>query len=347
MKKIFLLLLVVFLLMLPAAYADGDTVYVGQNTTVSGEGTFDNPYNNVNLALGNTGDNDTILINDGIYSGENNTNLVISSNNLLIKANGDVTFTGPNIFTNNANNLTLSGLKFVNCTDHAIWNNKELNIYNSSFYSNVGEDAPCVENIRGATVNIDSCTFVKNNSTLLDAGGVSNKGNATITDCIFTENHAYRDGGAVRNHGGILTISNSVFINNTAYGNIDYSEGSYGGAIYQWIGTIYISDCIFTNNYAKDYGGAIYICKGRMVTAYSNLTICNNTIINNSAKYSGAIFLEGCKGEIFSNVFVNNTKDTVFLGSDFLADFNTTINDNWWGENSPDWSSVVKNMDAP
>ena len=84
-----------------------------------------------------------------------------------------------------------------------------------------------------------------------------------------------------------------------------------------------------------------------MVTAYSNLTICNNIIINNSAKYGGAIFLEGCKGDVFSNVFVNNTKDTVFLGSDFLADFNTTINDNWWGENSPDWSSMVKNMGAP
>ena len=347
MKKIFLFLLVVFFLFLPVVSANNDTYYVGNNATVDGQGTIDDPYNNLNLALGNVGDNDTILINDGIYTGVNNTNLVISKNNLLIKANGDVTFTGSCIFINNGNDVTLAGLKFVNCTENVIWNNKVINLYNLSFYNNVAEDAPCVESVRGATLSVNSCIFVKNNSTLLDAGGVSNRGNGTITDCIFIGNHAYRDGGAVRNHGGILTICNSLFINNTAYGNIDYSEGSYGGAIYQWIGTIYISDCIFTNNYAKDYGGAIYICKGRMVTAYSNLTICNNIIINNSAKHGGAIFLEGCKGDVFCNVFVNNTKDTIFLGSDFLADFNSTINDNWWGENSPDWASMVKNMNSP
>ena len=43
MKKIFLFLLVVFLLALPVVSANDNTVYVGQNTTVGGEGTSANP----------------------------------------------------------------------------------------------------------------------------------------------------------------------------------------------------------------------------------------------------------------------------------------------------------------
>ena len=67
MKKIFYFLILIFLLVLPVAYANNDIYYVGNNVTVDGQGTADDPYNNLNLALRNSGDNDTILINDGIY----------------------------------------------------------------------------------------------------------------------------------------------------------------------------------------------------------------------------------------------------------------------------------------
>ncbi|MBR0271448.1 MAG: hypothetical protein IJQ68_05595 [Methanobrevibacter sp.] len=330
--------------MMPIVSANNETYYVGMNTTIDGQGTIDDPYNNLNLALSNSGNNDTILINDGIYKGSNNTNLVISSNDLLIKANGNAIFTGSRIFTINANNVTLSGLKFVNCTDTVIWNNKDLNMYNLSFYNNYAEDACCVESIRGATIDIDSCLFVENDVTRIDGGAVSNKGTGTITDCTFIANHAYRDGGAVRNYGGILTVFNSTFINNSAH---DEHDGSFGGAIYHWIGTINVSECLFVNNSARDCGGAIHICKGRMHTAYANMTIFNNVFINNYAKEGGAIYLEGCVGDVYNNVFVNNSRDTVFLSDYFEQYFNSTIDGNWWGKNSPDWSNVVKRLDAP
>ena len=269
---------------------------------------------------------------------------MISSDNLLIKANGNVTFTGPRIFINNANNVTLSGLNFVNCTDTIIWNNNGINLYNLTFYNNVAEDATCVESWRDATLSVDCCTFIKNFSQGMDAGGISNRGHGSITNCVFIENYAYRDGGAVRNHGGILTIQNSTFINNSAFGNYD---DSFGGAVYMWIGSIEISDCLFLNNYAPDYGGAVHICKGRMESAYAQVSIHNNIFINNSAKCGGAILLEGCEGAVFNNVFVNNTENTVFLSDFFIQYFNTTINDNWWGENSPDWNTTLINLEVP
>ena len=344
MKKIFYFLILIFLLVLPVAYANNDIYYVGNNVTVDGQGTVDDPYNNLNLALRNSGDNDTILINEGIYSGKNNSNLIISNNNLLIKANGDVTLTGSNIFTNNGNNLILSGLKFINCTDTAIWNNKKINLYNLSFYNNYAEDAGCVESVRGAYLTIDSCLFVGNNATQIDGGAVSNKGTGSITNSVFISNWAYRDGGALRNYGGILTVNNCTFINNTANGEHD---GSFGGAIYHWIGTINVSDSLFVNNYARDCGGAIHICKGRMHTAYANMTIFNNIFIENEAKDGGAIYLEGCVGDVYGNAFVNNKRDTVFLSDYFIQYYNSTIDGNWWGENSPDWSKVAKNLETP
>ena len=300
MKKMFVLFLFVFLLMLPMVSANNETYYVGTNTTVDGQGTIDDPYNNLNLALGNSGDNDIILINEGMYTGSNNTNLWVTSNNLLIKANGNAVFTGPKIFINNANNVTLSGLKFVNCTDTVIWNFKDINLYNLSFYYNHAEDACCVESVRDATLEIDSCLFVENEVTMIDAGAVSNKGTGSITNSTFIANHAHRDGGAVRNYGGILTVFNCTFINNSAHDDID---GSFGGAIYHWIGTLNVSECLFVNNSARDCGGAIHVCKGRMHTAYANMTIFNNVFINNYAKEGGAIYLEGCVGDVYSNVF--------------------------------------------
>ncbi|WP_407380336.1 hypothetical protein [Methanobrevibacter sp.] len=344
MKKMFILFLFVFLLMLPMVSANNETYYVGTNTMVDGQGTIDDPYNNLNLALGNSGDNDIILINEGMYTGSNNTNLWVTSNNLLIKANGNAVFTGPKIFINNANNVTLSGLKFVNCTDTVIWNFKDINLYNLSFYNNHAEDACCVESVRGATLEIDSCLFVENDVTMIDAGAVSNKGTGSITNSTFIANHAHRDGGAVRNYGGILTVFNCTFINNSAHDDID---GSFGGAIYHWIGTLNVSECLFVNNSARDCGGAIHVCKGRMHTAYANMTIFNNVFINNYAKEGGAIYLEGCVGDVYSNVFVNNSRDTIFLSDYFEQYFNSTIDGNWWGENSPDWSNVIRRLEIP
>lgn len=343
MKKIFFFLCIVFLLLVPAVSANNDTYYVGTNVTADGQGTIDNPYNNLNLALGNCEDNDIILINDGLYGGENNNDLTITSNNLLIRANGDVILTGGTIFTNDADNVTLSGLKFVNCTKSIIINNKYLNIHNSSFFNNMAPDSSCVDSTYDATINIDSCIFAGNTATEVDAA-VSCKGFGSVVNSTFIGNHANRDGGAIRSHGAIFSVDNCTFINNTASGHRD---DSYGGAIYQWIGTMNITNCIFINNSAADCGGAIHLCKGRMVAAYSNISVSNNLFIDNYAKYGGAIYLEGCRGEVFNNAFINNIKNTVYLSDYFIQYFNSTINDNWWGENSPDWNRAAKNLNPP
>ena len=77
------------------------------------------------------------------------------------------------------------------------------------------------------------------------------------------------------------------------------------------------------------------------------MTIANNTFIDNHAPYGGAILLDGCKGEVVSNVFVNNSNYTIYLDKYYIKDFNTTINGNWWGQNDINWSNEIKNLEIP
>ena len=216
-RKFLLFLLLILFLILPAVAANDTTWYVGGNTTVGGQGTVDNPYYSMDSAISNLDDNDNIVINEGIYTGVNNTNLVVSRDNVVIRANGNVTFTGSKIFDVSGYNVLITGLNFVNCTDNVIHNSQFLTVTNSSFYNNNYIEGTTITSERNAVLIVDSSILTAN-----------------ITNCVFINNHANRDGGAVKNYGGIMNIKNCTFINNTAYGYDD----SYGGAVYQWIGTI-------------------------------------------------------------------------------------------------------------
>ena len=69
-KKIIFFWFLFLLLIIPIASAnDASEWYVGTNTTIDGDGSQENPFNNMDLALSNASDNDTVYVNEGTYNG--------------------------------------------------------------------------------------------------------------------------------------------------------------------------------------------------------------------------------------------------------------------------------------
>lgn len=143
---------------------------------------------------------------------------------------------------------------------------------------------------------------------------------------IFTYNHAAR-GSALYVFNGVLNVSNSNFTGNSATVN--------GGAVYDdntglanpRDTTINFSKCIFHNNVAKQFGGALYnggtiklsYCTltnnkatnghgGAIANAQAVLTVNHSTLCYNSARISGgAIYSNKGHLGITNNTFHDNT----------------------------------------
>ena len=139
----------------------------------------------------------------------------------------------------------------------------------------------------------------------LYGGGVYSLGTAAIEDSEFYGNTA-QAGAAILNYGE-MTVTGSSFHDNTAV--VSGSSSSYGGAIYtqseltvdrsQFYSntathgaaicsvdesvTPFVSNSLFYDNTATLYGGAFFTI---------NLVANNNTLVDNAAKYGGAIFAD-------------------------------------------------------
>ena len=98
----------------------------------------------------------------------------------------------------------------------------------------------------------------------------------TIENCTFKNNYA-QYGGAIYMGAGVLNVTDSVFLNNSAY--------NYGGAIAcDYIGNIFISKSKFYNSKSvDDAGGCIY------VKSSDRLSLNEVNIFNSSSTFGSAI----------------------------------------------------------
>jgi predicted outer membrane repeat protein len=160
--------------------------------------------------------------------------------------------------------------------------------------------------VSAGPVSIETLSFQNGRDTYV-GGAINGNHSTNITNCIFTNNTCYINGGAVE---GASTITNSTFTNN---------KGFNGGAISS---VDIITNSIFTNNYANFNGGAVFLAdiitnsiftnniasdntipSGGAVSAANTITNC--TFINNNAsKNGGAVYYVDT---IINSIFINNT----------------------------------------
>ena len=320
-------------------------IYVSNNTgsDTTGDGSQYNPYQTIKKGISTLTAGGTIHIANGQYTGQNNTLITIDKNMNIIGESQSGTIingTGTNrIFTiNSGATITLTNLTLTNATSTArgaIYNQGTLTATNCTFtnntvtitYINIGGGGAIYN--KGTIISLSGCTFTNNNASYdgsynIGGGAIYNQGTInSLIDCNFTKNTATHCGGAICNWNNIISLSGCIFTNNTA------TNDGYGGAIYNYEGTITsLNGCNFTNNTATTNGGAICNTQGNI----TSISSCNFT--SNNATNGGAI--RNWDGNLTAqyNRFYNNTATTYGTAIYcYSGSVNATLN--WWGSNSP------------
>jgi hypothetical protein len=296
--------------------------YVGVNVTANGIGTSDDPYNNLELALNASHENDTILIMDGTYSGVYNINKNINITGLTIKADSNAypIFDGnqSRIFTISANDVTLSGLTFINghstLDAGAVYANGVVNltISNCTFFNNTaGRDGAAMELDRITNLLVTDCTFFNNSATRFAGGFYASGNNITLSNVKFKNNTAGTDAAAFfTDNSNNISINNCLFEDNIA-GLNNTKTYSEGGALYmESCNNISFNNSIFRNNSAGDVGGA-FILYGSNNILLSNCLFDKNSVgLHSLRKYSdgGALYLGKLNNfTMINTIFTNNS----------------------------------------
>lgn len=158
-----------------------------------------------------------------------------------------------------------------------------LTVTNSTFLNNSSVENGGAITGGGIQITVSGSTFSGNSAFI---GGAISVSTGTISDCIFTQNTASYEGGAISDQfWGPLSITGSTFDSNRA---LQFA----GGALEVSMSVhVTVSDSTFLNNSTAGDGGGIW--------NIGALTVMNSTFVNNQASGAG--------GAINGAAKVNNT----------------------------------------
>ena len=266
-------------------------------------------------AISNVNSGDTIILESGVYKGDNNTKININKS-ITLQGNGsDVIIDAQKngrIFNILSNNITFINITFIN--------------------GNVNGDGGAIHNDNFENITFINCKFINNTATAY-GGAIDNNGhNFAVINCSFTNNNVTggsHSGGAIRNQGNNFKVINCTFTNNEANG---------GGAFFTMGNNSTIINSTFINNTARGYGGAI------MYMSY-NFTITNSIFTNNTATWGGVIFGQVSDGLTIINSSFNNNNATIGSGGVIYSDNNNyiIINSNFTNNTANGFGGAIHN----
>ena len=185
------------------------------------------------------------------------------------------------IFINNTalNNTNAGGISNYGTKQ----NRGYLLVNNSLFVNNHADHDGGAITTCYANSYIYNCVFI-NNTAHRDGGAirVSVYGFGEVQDCIFMFNHADEWGGAYYSWSGESDIKRCIFLNNTA--------GTNGGAV-MVSGNLNLQESIIMNNDGNETGGSFYI-QQPMYNKKTVINVHDNLITNNTSPYGQEIFIK-------------------------------------------------------
>lgn len=260
-----------------------DIWYVDCSVSSSGGGTtWLEAFKTIKEALFAAGDDDLVLVADGIYTGTGNRDMDFNGDELFLKSEN-----GPANCTIDCGSLGRAFVFESSETADSVLDG--FTIQNGS-----ADDGGAVY-INNTAPTIINCV-IKDCEATGDGGAIfSRYANPAIADCTITGNHAQSDGGAVMcMYSGVAKITGCTISNNTC--------GGRGAAVFCESADPVITGCDIDGNSASFNGGAIS-CRnsGNPVS-----TGCN--FRNNSTGGSGAvIYGDGSSPEFHDCLMDSNT----------------------------------------
>ncbi len=270
---------------------------------------------------------DTILLADGIYSGQGNVNISINkpvtirSENgrdfCIIDGNGvpsgetpprgrpPYNISQPSFAFNRFTNNTIEGITFRDFSglpNGPIYadGSETVNIVNCCFKNNNAlNSGGAIKVISNTSLNVYNCIF-ENNTANSDGGAIHIMPGTllkqSVSHCTFISNKAGR-GGAIGIENSSLIVEDCIFINNSAGRLVNTANADGGAILIRYPRTILIRNCEFIGNCADSKsmarGGAIYaeMTLHESIFALSDSVIKNNRSWSNNTAYGGGIFL--------------------------------------------------------
>ena len=176
----------------------------------------------------------------------------------------------------------VGGALYVHSSGH-------VDLTNSTFESNTAADGSCggAVAVWGGSLNSSGCRFVHNE---VSGGGgfggalyVARRGQVDLTDSTFESNTAADGslGGAVAVWGGSLSSSGCRFAHNEVSGD----DGFGGALVVQSPGQVDLTDSTFESNTAADGS-----CGGAVAFLGGSLTLSDTVFVQNTAHKGGAVW---------------------------------------------------------
>ena len=200
-------------------------------------------------------------------------------------------------------------------------------IVRDNYVSSIGTMAIGITIVGSSSNKVTNTKFMNNNAT-------STKGNAfgaalqvlgTVSNCTFEYNQANSD--VNNSHAGALCFRpGSNVYNCTFIGNI-----AYRGAATTFHASGELKDCIFINNTATGFGGAI--SAGYDGTTGQQVKISNSYFEGNTAPIGGAITTHGNDITVDNSTFISN-KAADDGGAIYVVDDGITVLNSNFGNNS-------------
>ena len=213
--------------------------YVSPTGSDGSDGSQGSPKLTIQAAINATESGDTIIAEDGTYTGAGDVDLDFGGRNLTVTSqNGPATTI---IDCGGSSRAIHRGFFFHSGETNAVVSG--LTIQNGNEGSGNGAD---LDIATGSTVTITDCIFSKSQAN--QGGGIFNGGTLTLTGCTLTSDGASDAGGGLYN-GNFATLTGCTFTASTA---------TNGGGIYNLVNsTAALTNCVLTANSAGGDGGGM------------------------------------------------------------------------------------------